>query len=234
MSGISIELRSVTKGTGGTDVLRDVSLEIGPGESLALLGPSGAGKTTLLRLMAGLDAPDSGRVLLGGREATSIRPRDRGIGMVFQDQALWPYHSVEGHLREVTAGPLEGLLRQFELGGLERRRPHELSGGERQRLALARAVAGEPRVLLLDEPFSNLDPLQRRTLGEFLHERAAERGWTTVYVTHLFDAVVARASKVALLRSGRLEQSGALSDLRSAPRNDWVAAFLGDEARIEP
>jgi ABC-type Fe3+/spermidine/putrescine transport system ATPase subunit len=234
MSGVSIALRSVTKRTGGSDVLRDVSLEIAAGESLALLGPSGAGKTTLLRLVAGLEAPDSGQVLLGGREAARVPPRERGIGMVFQDLALWPYHSVEAHLREVAQGPVSDLLGQFELRGLERRRPHELSGGEKQRLALARAVAGRPRVLLLDEPFSNLDPLQRRALGEFLHERAAECGWTTVYVTHFFDPVVARAGRVALLRSGRVEQSGALSDLRSAPQNEWVAAFLGDEARIEP
>ncbi len=232
MSGVSVQIDSLTRRLGDRDVLRGLSLEVEAGEWLALLGPSGAGKTTLLRAIAGLDRPDGGRILLDGRDAAAVTPRDRKVGMVFQDLALWPYLSVDGHLAEVTrsTGP---LLERFGLRGLERKRPHELSGGERQRLALARAVAHEPRILLLDEPFTNLDPMLRRTLSDTLAELHRERGLTTIYVSHYFEAPVARASKVALLRDGRVEQAGTLSELRTSPRNDWVAAFLADEAGIE-
>jgi len=229
MSGSSIELRSLGKSLGGRAVLRDVSLEVPAGEWVALIGPSGAGKTTLLRLVAGLERPDSGAILLDGRDAAAVAPRDRRVGMVFQDLALWPYLSVEQHLREAARGPVETLLERFGLKGMERKRPAELSGGERQRLAIARAAAGDPRILLLDEPFSNLDPLLRRQLGETLAALRRERGLTTVYVTHFFDAPVANASRVALLREGRIEQIGTLSELRANPRNEWVAAFLAEE-----
>src|ERR1041384_7527172 len=147
MSGVSIELRSVAKRIGSSDALRGVSLEITAGEWFALLGPSGAGKTTLLRLVAGLERPDSGAILFDGRDAASLAPRDRRVGMVFQDLALWPYLSVEEHVREVSAEDVSPLLERFELARLKSRRPQELSGGERQRLALARAVGGRARVL---------------------------------------------------------------------------------------
>ena len=234
MSGVSIELRSVAKRIGETEALRGVSLEISAGESFCLLGPSGAGKTTFLRLVAGLERPDSGAIFIDGHDASALRPRDRRIGMVFQDLALWPYLTVEEHVREVAPDEVSALLALFELKGLERRKPRELSGGEKQRLALARALAGHPRILLLDEPFSNLDPILRRTLGDTLADLQRARGFTTIYVSHLFDSLVARAGRVALLREGRVEQRGTLSDLRMAPQNEWVAAFLGDEARIGP
>ena len=232
MSGVSLHIDSLARRLGGRDVLRDLSLEVEPGEWLALLGPSGAGKTTLLRLIAGLERPDAGRVLFDGRDASSIAPRDRKVGLVFQDLALWPYLSVEEHLREITRAPLP-LLERFGLRGLEAKRPHELSGGESQRLALARAVAHDPRVLLLDEPFSNLDPILRRTLADTLAELHRERGLTTIYVSHYLEAPVLRATRVALLREGRIEQIGTLAEIRTNPKNDWVAAFLADEARVE-
>jgi ABC-type Fe3+/spermidine/putrescine transport system ATPase subunit len=232
MSGVSVQLDSLVRRLGGRDVLRGLSLEVEPGEWLALLGPSGAGKTTLLRAIAGLEKPDAGRVLFDGRDMADVRPRDRRVGLVFQDLALWPYLSVEEHLSEVTRSPF-ALIERFGLRGLERKRPRELSGGERQRLALARAVAHEPRVLLLDEPFTSLDPVLRRTLADVLAEVHRERGLTTIYVSHYFEAPVIRASRVALLREGRIEQIGTLSELRTNPRNDWVAAFLADEAGIE-
>ena len=232
MSGVSVQIESLAKRLGGRDVLRGLSLEVEAGEWIALLGPSGAGKTTLLRAMAGLEGPDAGRVLLDGRDAARVPPRERGVGFVFQDLALWPYLSVAEHLAGLGAPP-GALLERFGLRGLERKRPHELSGGERQRLALARAVARDPRVLLLDEPFSNLDPLLRRTLSDTLAELHRERGHTTVYVSHYFEAPVLRASRVALLRDGRLEQVGTMSELRSRPANDWVAAFVSDLAGVE-
>ncbi len=232
MPGVSIGLRSVAKALGGKTVLAGLSLEVPAGDWLALLGPSGAGKSTILRLVAGLETPDSGQVLLDGRDASGAAPRDRGVGMVFQDLALWPSMTVEAHLRETARGDARPLLERFALRGLESKRPHELSGGERQRLALARAVARSPRILLLDEPFSGLDPLLRRSLAETLAGLHRERGLTTVYVSHYLEAPVAHASRVALLREGRIEQEGTLAELRGAPRNEWVASFLADEAEV--
>ena len=230
MPAAALTLDSLTKNVGGKEVLRALSLDVEPGETLALLGPSGAGKTTLLRLIAGLEKPDGGRVLLDGREASSIPPRERRVGMVFQDLALWPYLTVEEHLREVSGDAAPSWCGRFGLRGMEKKRPHELSGGERQRLALARAAASQPRLLLLDEPFSHLDPLLRRELSATLAESSA--GATTIHVSHYFDATVARAARVALLREGRIEQTGPLAELRTAPKNEWVAAFLSDEAGI--
>src|SRR5579883_2008250 len=137
MSGASVRIESLAKRLGGRDVLRGLSLEVEPGEWIALLGPSGAGKTTLLRAMAGLEGPDAGRVLLDGRDAAAIPPRERRVGFVFQDLALWPYLSVAEHVGEAGTP----LLERLGLRDLARKRPHQLSGGERQRLALARALA---------------------------------------------------------------------------------------------
>lgn len=232
MSGTRVELRSLRKRLGGREVLSGLTLEVEPGGWLALLGPSGSGKTTLLRLIAGFEAPDSGEVLLDGRPTAGVAPRDRGVGMVFQDLALWPHLTVEDHVREVAGSDPAGLLSRLGLSGHERKRPPELSGGERQRLALARALARAPRLLLLDEPFTGLDPLLRRSLAETLDELRREREFTTIYVSHHLEAPVAGAPSVALLRDGRIEQSGTLAELRAAPANDWVSQFLSSDPEV--
>jgi ABC-type Fe3+/spermidine/putrescine transport system ATPase subunit len=229
MSAAAVELRSLAKRRGGRVVLRDLSLEVVPGEWLALLGPTGSGKSTLLRLMAGLEKPDAGEALLDGRPAASVPARDRGVGMVFQGLALWPYLTVEEHLRECARGDAGELMERFELNGLARRRPHELSGGEQQRLALARALAAKPRLLLLDEPFTGLDPILRRNLSDLIGNVHRELDLTTVYVSHFLETPVLRAGRVALLRDGRILQAGPLSELRAMPADDWVSAFLSDE-----
>jgi ABC-type Fe3+/spermidine/putrescine transport system ATPase subunit len=227
MSGVSVQIDSLSLRLGGRDVLRDLSLEVEPGELVALLGPSGAGKTTLLRAIAGLEMPESGRVMFDGRDLKGVPPRDRRVGFVFQDLGLWPYLTVEEHLRELCPSP-DALLDRFGLGELRRRRPHELSGGQRQRLALARAVAREPKLLLLDEPFNGLDPVLRRSISDLLADYRRERDLTTIYVSHYFDAMISE-SRLALERDGRIEQVGTLSELRANPKNDWVAAYISDE-----
>jgi ABC-type sulfate/molybdate transport systems ATPase subunit len=229
MSGVSVQIDSLSLRLGGSDVLRGLSLEVEAGEWLALLGPSGAGKTTLLRTIAGLEKPDAGRVRFDHRDQSGVAPRERRVGFVFQDLALWPYLTVEEHLAEVSRAPLP-LLDRFELRDQRNKRPHELSGGQRQKLALARAVARDPDLLLLDEPFTGLDPVMRHAIGELLTDYHRERELTTVYVSHYLGVLVERASRVALVRDGRIEQVGTLTELRASPKNDWVAAFLADEA----
>jgi len=147
--------------------------------------------------------------------------------MVFQDLALWPALTVREHVES------RDLIARFGLVGLEARKPGQLSGGEKQRLAIARSLAHDPRILLMDEPFSGLDPLLRRSIGESRAELQRERGVTVIVVSHHLDAPVARASRVGLLRDGRVEQSGSLAELRANPANDWVAAFLADESEVD-
>ena len=227
MPGSSVELNSVSCSVAGRPVLRGCSLEAAAGEWTALLGPSGTGKTTLLRLVAGFESPEAGELRVDGRNAAGVPPRGRGVGMVFQDLALWPALTVREHVES------RDLIARFGLVGLEARKPGQLSGGEKQRLAIARSLAHDPRILLMDEPFSGLDPLLRRSIGESLADLQRERGFTVIVVSHHLDAPVARASRVGLLRDGRVEQSGSLAELRAAPANDWVAAFLADESEVD-
>jgi sulfate/thiosulfate transport system ATP-binding protein len=228
--------------------LDGVSLETRPGELMALLGPSGSGKTTLLRAIAGLETVDTGRILLGGEDATRIPARRRRVGFVFQNYALFRHMTVFENVafglrarprrdRPAEAEIRERVLRLLEtvqLGGYEGRRPAALSGGQRQRVALARALAIEPRLLLLDEPFGALDAKVRRDLRRWLRGLHDRLGLTTVFVTHDQEEAMELADRVAILNRGRLEQVGTPAEVYDRPATPFVAEFLGDAVRVPP
>ncbi len=241
--GAFVELRALRKRFGAHDVLRDFSLDIAKGEIVALLGVSGSGKTTALRLLAGLDAADGGLVRIAGDDVTALPAARRGVGMVFQHYALFPHLSIgenvsfglegRGLPRDEIRRRAEATLAQVRLEGHFDARVGALSGGMQQRVAIARALAPAPRVLLLDEPFSNLDPvLREHTRGE-LRETIQRIGITTVLVTHEQEEAFDVADRVALLLGGQLEQVGTAEDLYSRPRSLRVASFIGRSSRLD-
>jgi iron(III) transport system ATP-binding protein len=220
MSPPRLRLVGVTKRHGARAVVDGVSLDLAPGEALVILGPSGSGKTTLLRLVAGLEVPDHGEVWLDGRQVARagrslVPPRDRRIGFLFQDLALWPHLTVRDQLTFVMGSVgvskrewkerVERALELARIPMLAGRYPHQLSGGEQQRAALARALAAEPRVLLLDEPFSSLDPELRRSLRAELAALRRTLALTTIAVTHDRDDAGALADRIVTLRAGRID-----------------------------
>ena len=232
-----LSLDGVEKRYGEVRALAGLSLDVGAGELLAVLGPSGSGKSTALRVVAGLETPDAGRILVGGRDVTHVPPAQREVAMVFQSFALFPHLTVGENIgfglaaRRTPAAEREQRVRAaaqvLELEELLGRRPHALSGGERQRVALARALAGRPRVLLMDEPLSNLDaPLRERARTEIrrLHR---ETGATVVYVTHDQSEALSLGERVAVLDAGRLLQLGAPDDVYERPADRVVARFVG-------
>jgi len=236
---VSLELRGLAKRYGPVVAVAGVSLSIGADETLALLGPSGCGKSTLLRLIAGLERPDAGRLLLAGRDVTDLPPQRRDVGMVFQAYALFPHLDVAGNvafgLVEARVPPAEQRRRVAELlalvglAGLEARRVDHLSGGQQQRVALARALAPDPALLLLDEPLSNLDEQLRATLKEELRRLLGTLGKRAVYVTHDQTEAFTLADRVALMRAGRIVQVGSPEELLERPVSGWAARFLGHE-----
>lgn len=225
MDGV-IVLERIGKSIDGTAVLRDVSLSVGPGESLALIGPSGSGKTTLLRLIAGLDVPSAGRILLHGRVASGngrlCPPHERGIGMVSQRPSLWPHMTVAQNVafglaplpRQEAARHLAETLELTHLVGLERRYPHQLSGGEMQRAVLARAIAPTPGILLLDEPLTGLDPDLHASMLELFRKVREETAAVFVYVSHDHAEARAITERVVALRRGQVECDGRWGDAR--------------------
>jgi len=234
---MTLTLDSIDVALDGTRIVDDVSLEIATGERLALLGPSGAGKSTLLRVVAGLARPTSGRVLADGRDLTGVPAHRRGIGLVFQDAALFPHRSVA---ENVAFGPkVAGLPRAEQearvaealaLVGLSRtgaRDVSTLSGGEAQRIALARALAPRPQTLLLDEPLGALDGPLRQRLQDDLRALFERLALTVVHVTHDVGEAFALGDRVAILRAGRVAQVAAPDELWARPADDWVARFLG-------
>ncbi|HWQ37026.1 MAG TPA: sulfate/molybdate ABC transporter ATP-binding protein [Burkholderiales bacterium] len=239
---MSIELRSLHKRFGSFAALNDVSLSVEPGELLALLGPSGCGKTTLLRIIAGLEIPDSGQVLFHGEDATDRHARERRVGFVFQHYALFRHMTIfenvafglrvrprsarlpESELR----GRVSELLRLVQLDWLAERYPHQLSGGQRQRIALARALAVEPRVLLLDEPFGALDARVRKDLRGWLRRLHDDMRITSVFVTHDQEEALEVADRVVVMNEGRIEQVGTPDEVYEAPASPFVLEFLGN------
>jgi iron(III) transport system ATP-binding protein len=239
MTQTALELRGVNKSFAGVDAIQDLDLEVPEGEILALVGPSGCGKTTLLRLIAGFETPDRGTITLRERIVVNgphcLPPEQRGVGMVFQDYALFPHLTVAGnvgfglqHLRDGQRG--EVVQRMLELVGLlgsAERMPHELSGGERQRVALARAMAPEPVIILLDEPFSNLDADRRIQMRQEVRSILKKVGATAILVTHDQEEALYFGDRLAVLREGRIQQVGTPEEIFHRPASRSVADFMG-------
>ncbi|MEL7058954.1 MAG: ABC transporter ATP-binding protein [Acidobacteriota bacterium] len=237
-----LSIRGVSKRFGETVVLDGLHLDVAEGEILALLGLSGSGKTTALRILAGFETPDRGSVEVGGDDVTHLEARRRGFGMVFQHYALFPHLTV----RDNVAFGLEGsarsrveidrrvgeMLELVDLAGFEARRPTEISGGQQQRVALARALAPSPRLLLLDEPLSNLDPSLRERTRDELRRAVRDVGITTVLVTHEQEEAFHVGDRVAVLDAGRLQQVGTAEDLYRRPATRFVAGFVGRSSAL--
>ncbi len=232
-----LELHRVTKTFGSTVAVRGVSLSVERAEFIALLGPSGCGKSSLLRLIAGLETPDSGSMILNGRDITPEPPQKRGIGLVFQNYALFPHMTVGKNVafglegRGLSRGEIGrrvgDALEAVSLSGKGNVPVTTLSGGEQQRVAVARALVVEPAVLLLDEPLSNLDVALRQQTREEIRSLQRRIGITTVYVTHDQAEALSMADRVAVMRSGALEQVGTPVELYESPVSAFVATFLG-------
>ena len=240
---MSIEVVNVSKTFGGFHALDDVSVSIARGRLTALLGPSGGGKSTLLRIVAGLEEADTGRVYIDGQDMTHVPARRRGVGFVFQHYAAFPHMTVRDNVafglrvarveRETRMRRVEELLDLVHLNGLASRYPSELSGGQRQRMALARALAVEPRLLLLDEPFGALDVKVRAELRAWLRQLHEQVNATTLFVTHDQEEAMELADQIVLVNAGRIEQVGTPEELYDRPANEFVMSFLGATTRLD-
>jgi sulfate transport system ATP-binding protein len=244
---MSIEIRSVSKKFGDFHALRDVSLDINSGELIALLGPSGCGKTTLLRIIAGLETADAGSILFSGEDTTEVHVRERQVGFVFQHYALFRHMTVFENVafglrvkprgqrpsEEQIRKKVHDLLGLVQLDWLAERFPSQLSGGQRQRIALARALAVEPKVLLLDEPFGALDAKVRKELRRWLRRLHDELHVTSIFVTHDQEEALEVADRVVLMNSGKVEQVGSPQEVWDHPASPFVYGFLGDVNLIE-
>ena len=237
MKKVSVQCRHVRLSFGATEVLKDVDLDVEPGEFFALLGPSGSGKSTLLRLIAGFNRHSHGEVLIGGADVSALAPWERNVGMVFQSYALWPHLTVWDNVafglveRKVDKASLRrrtgAALELVGLSAFAGRRPNQLSGGQQQRVALARTIVIEPQVLLLDEPLSNLDKTLRVQMRQELLAMQRRLGLTTLFVTHDQEEAMTTADRMAVLDKGGVQQVGAPSTLYDDPVNAFVAGFVG-------
>ena len=235
---MKIRVENLEKRFGDFVAVDKVSFEVDSGSLVALLGPSGSGKSTILRILAGLEAPDSGSVWFDGEDATRVHARTRGIGFVFQHYALFRHLTVAENVafgldvrrvpREVSRRRASELLELVGLGGLEQRYPAQLSGGQRQRVALARALAPEPRLLLLDEPFGAVDAKVREELRQWLRRLHDEVGVTSIFVTHDQDEAFSVSDRVLVIHQGQLEQAGTPTEILDEPASEFVASFVGE------
>jgi sulfate/thiosulfate transport system ATP-binding protein len=240
---MGIAVNAVSKRFGDFRALDDVSLEVRDGSLTALLGPSGGGKSTLLRVIAGLERPDTGTVTLNGEDATAVPARKRGVGFVFQHYAPFKHMTVSDNVafglkirkrpKPEVAERVRELLALVQLSGFADRYPSQLSGGQRQRMALARALAVEPKVLLLDEPFGALDATVRKELRAWLRRLHDEVHVTTVFVTHDQEEAMEVAEQIVVLNEGRVEQAGRPRDLYERPANEFVMGFIGPVSKLD-
>ena len=238
-----IAVQNITKRFGAMAAANDVTLTVEEGELFTLLGPSGCGKTTLLRLIAGFYAPDAGEIRFDDRRINEVPPHERGIGMVFQNYALWPHMTVAENvgyglkLRKVASSELgervRTVLEKVKLGGLDKRFPGQLSGGQQQRVALARALVLNPEILLLDEPLSNLDAKIRVQVRAEIRKLQKELGITTIYVTHDQEEALTLSDRIAVFDKGRLLEIGPPKSLYERPVTQFVADFIGINNQIE-
>lgn len=234
---VVLELKNITKSFGGTEVLKGINLTVREGEFVTLLGSSGCGKTTTLRIIAGLEYPDSGEILLEGKDVKGLPPEKRNVNTVFQNYALFPHMNVYNNiayglkLRGVNKSDIRQqvteMLELVQLQGFEKRMPSEMSGGQRQRVAIARALINRPRVLLLDEPLGALDLQLRRQMQLELKRLQKKLGITFIYITHDQEEAINMSDVIAVILDGKFEQIGSPAEIYDHPRTSYVASFVG-------
>ncbi|RRJ64335.1 sulfate ABC transporter ATP-binding protein [Paenibacillus oralis] len=238
-----VEVRNLDKHFGAFHAVQNVSFGIEKGQLIGLLGPSGGGKTSILRMLAGLEQPDAGEILFHGKRVNELAPQERGIGFVFQSYALFKHMTVFDNIAfglqvkkvpkaEVRSRVME-LVELTGLKGFESRYPHQLSGGQRQRVAFARALAPQPQLLLLDEPFAAIDAKIRQELRSWLRELIERVGITSIFVTHDQDEAIEVADEIMIINQGRLEQKGTPWDIYKEPQTPFVASFIGQSTLVE-
>jgi sulfate transport system ATP-binding protein len=238
-----IVAKHLMKSFGSFQATKDVSFDIEKGKLIGLLGPSGGGKTTILRMLAGLEEPDSGEIYFHGKKVNSLPPQERGIGFVFQNYALFRHMNVFDNIafgltvqkrtKQEIKTRVSELIELTGLKGLEKRLPHQLSGGQRQRVAFARAIAPEPQLLLLDEPFAAIDAKVRKELRTWLKEMINRVGITTIFVTHDQEEAVEVADQIMIINHGILEQKGSPIEIYQHPQTPFVASFIGESNQVD-
>ena len=237
MTDTILSLENIEKSFDGDNVLKNISLDIGRGEFVTLLGSSGCGKTTTIRIIAGLLTPDSGKVVLNGKDITMLAPEKRDVNTVFQNYALFPHMNVEKNigyglkLKKMPANEIKAEVKKalslVQLEGFEKRNPSQLSGGQKQRVAIARAIVNKPSVLLLDEPLGALDLMLRRQMQTELKKLQKALGITFIYITHDQEEALNMSSRIVVMRNGNIEQIGTPSEVYDTPKTAFVAEFVG-------
>ena len=232
-----MSLENIEKSFDGEKILKNISLDIGRGEFITLLGSSGCGKTTTIRIIAGLETPDGGKVVLNGKDITALAPEKRDVNTVFQNYALFPHMNVEKNIgyglrlkkmsQNEIKNEVKNALSLVQLEGFEKRNPSQLSGGQKQRVAIARAVVNKPSVLLLDEPLGALDLMLRRQMQTELKKLQKALGITFIYITHDQEEALNMSSRIVVMRNGKIEQTGTPSEVYDTPKTAFVAEFVG-------